>query len=234
MMQKSCLRYNLTACLCLVLAMVWSQPSEPQAPRVELLSPQLKSQTSIEEALQFRRSSRQFSPEKLTLQQLSQLLWAGQGITSPLGLRTAPSAGAKYPLELYVISNQMEGLEPGIYHYLPQSHLLEKRSDNVAKNDLYSLSFKQSWVKDAPLLLIITANFAKTEEKYHRYAPAYVYMEAGHAAQNIMLQSVSLKLAIVGVGGFEHSKLNQLLGLKQEQSIYILCIGKMINPNLIE
>jgi SagB-type dehydrogenase family enzyme len=231
-MRKLSKKKAIIVLLCLIeaLFLLWffwpKQNLRLNHSRIKLVSPILKSKISIEEAIHQRRSTRTFSNQQLSLQQLSQLLWAGQGITSANGFRTAPSAGAKYPLEIYVISNHIHPLQPGIYHYLPLSHELQKLSDDVPKNKLYEWSYQQPWVKDAPLLVIIAANFSKTEAKYHKHAPPYVYMEAGHAAQNIMLQSVSLNLGIVGVGGFAYSKINQLLGLKHEQSLYILCIGK--------
>jgi SagB-type dehydrogenase family enzyme len=233
-MQKPSLKKTIIILFCLAeaLFLLWffwpKQNVQLNHPRIKLLSPTLKSKISIEEAIHQRRSTRTFSKEQLSLQQLSQLLWAGQGITSANGFRTAPSAGAKYPLEFYVISNQIHPLQPGIYHYLPLTHELEKLSADVPKDKLYEWSYQQQWVKDAPLLLIIAGNFSKTEAKYHKYAPPYVYMEAGHAAQNIMLQSVSLNLSIVGVGSFSYSKIDQLLGLKHEKSLYILCIGKKV------
>jgi SagB-type dehydrogenase family enzyme len=233
-MQKPSLKKTVIILFCLAeaLFLLWffwpKQDTQTHYPRIKLMSPILKSNISIEESIQQRRSIRTFSKEQLNLQQLSQLLWAGQGITSANGFRAAPSAGSKYPLEIYVISNQIHTLKPGIYHYLPLTHELEKRSADVPKDKLYAWSYQQKWVRDAPLLLIIAANFSKTEAKYHKYAPPYVYMEAGHAAQNIMLQSVSLNLGIVGVGGFAYSKIDQLLGLKHEKSLYILCIGKKV------
>jgi len=189
---------------------------------IKLPRPTLKGNMSLEEALQKRRSVREYTGAEVSLSELSQLLWAAQGITSPQGLRTAPSAGALYPLEIYAVN------ATGVYHYDPLNHSLERiRSTNV-QGDLASAAFNQNAVREAPLKLVITGVYERTAAKYGDRAERYVNLEAGHAAQNVLLECPSVGLGAVPIGTFDDSKVQDALGTPaSDQPLYIIPIGRV-------
>lgn len=193
---------------------------------IELPSPMLSSRTSTEEALKLRRSIRAYKNQSLNLKEVAQLLWAAQGITSKNGFRTTPSAGALYPLEIYLVAGRIEGLSPGVYHYTPVNHALEKITNGDVRLLLAEASLGQENVKLAPANIVITAIFSRTTKKYGQLGRDFVLMEAGHAAQNIYLQSVSLKLGTVCIGAFDRNGVKKALVL-QEEPLYILPLGKI-------
>ncbi len=193
---------------------------------IELPEPQLDSPTSIESALRRRRSVREFLSRPVTLAQVSQLLWAAQGLTGNEGRRTAPSAGALYPLELLVVAGNPGELPAGIYRYRPGSHDLVLVHVGDRRRPLASAALGQEWVAQAPLTLAITAVFDRTARKYGQRARRYVDMEAGHAAQNIHLQAVALDLGTVVVGAFDDAEVSKVLGLAgNEQPLCLMPIG---------
>ncbi len=185
---------------------------------IALPQPILKGTISLEEAIAQRRSIRGFSEEPITLEEVSQLLWAAQGITEPSkGLRAAPSAGATYPLEVYLIVNQSSNIEPGAYHYIPQGHKLERipPPPGVEQHPL-----------PAAATLVFTAVYERTSQKYGEQAPLFVHMEMGHAAENVLLQAVALGLAAVVNGIFNQKELAAVLNLPADQKLlYIVRIG---------
>ncbi|MEM4250865.1 MAG: SagB/ThcOx family dehydrogenase [Candidatus Bathyarchaeia archaeon] len=192
-----------------------------------LMQPRKSSDTSLEEALLNRRSVRNYADGALTLDQLSQLLWAAQGLTSPQGLRTAPSAGGLYPLEVYVVVGGVEGLSPGVYRYLPNSHSILRILDGDRRVKLAQASLDQSWVKDAAVDVIIAAAYERITVKYGERGVRYVHLEAGHAAQNVCLQAVALGLGAVPVGAFSDEQVARLLGLTGEEiPLYIIPVGR--------
>jgi SagB-type dehydrogenase family enzyme len=203
---------------------------------IKLPPPILKSNVSIEEALLQRRSVREYKVEALTLKQVSQLLWAAYGITQPNssrsflrgGLRTAPSAGALYPLEFYLVAGRVEGLNPGLYKYNSEKHELLKILDGDKRKDVCNAALEQDMFETAPATIVITAVFARTTVKYReRGRERYVWIDAGHSAQNICLQCVSLNLGTCTVGAFDDVKLSKVLNLpKEEEPIYLLPVGK--------
>jgi SagB-type dehydrogenase family enzyme len=162
---------------------------------------------SLERALASRRSVREFTSEALTLEEISQLLWATQGITASWGGRTAPSAGALYPLEVYVAT------EDGLSHYLPEGHRLEVVSAADVRASLAKAAYGQSAAAQAPAVFAITAVPARTAAKYGERAERYVQLEAGHAAQNLLLQAVALDLAAVPMGAFSDEQVARVLAL---------------------
>ncbi len=176
---------------------------------------------SLEEVLAARRSERDFTPEPLDLDDLSHLLWSAQGITEPDGNgRAAPSAGGTYPLELYVVDHL------GLYHYLPAGHSLEVLGEDDLRPALAEAALGQQHVADAPAVVVITAVFARTEERYGERAERYVYLEAGHAAQNVLLQAVALDLGAVPVGAFHDEDVRRLLGLPADHiPLYLIPVG---------
>lgn len=187
---------------------------------LELPAPATRGRVSLEEALASRRSVREFDPEPLDPPRLSQLLWAAQGITDPGGLRTAPSAGALYPLEVYVVS------AAGLRHYEPQGHRLRRLDARDLRGALARAALGQECVARAPAVFVIAGVRARTEAKYGARSGRYLDMEAGHAAQNLLLQAVTLGLGGVPVGAFDDEAVRATLGLPRgHQPLYLVPIG---------
>jgi SagB-type dehydrogenase family enzyme len=189
---------------------------------MELPEPSTDSDVSLEQALLRRRSVRDYTDELLSAEQLGQLLWAAQGITDPSGKRTAPSAGALGPLEIYVVTGD------GVAQYLPDGHRLEQRASGDRRKALASAAADQSQVAGAPLTLVITGILARTAWKYGGdRAWRYVNLEAGHAAQNVLLQAAAAGLAGVPVGAFDDNAVMDLLGLPADhRPLYLLPLGR--------
>ncbi len=187
--------------------------------------------TSLEEALARRRSVREFTQQQpLTLAQLSQLLWAAQGITGP-GHRTAPSAGATYPLEVYLATGNAEGLPAGLYHYLPEQHRLRAVLESDLRQRLAAAAASQEWIARAPAVLVIAAIPERTASRYGVRAERYVHMEAGHAAQNVLLQATSLGLVATPVGAFNDTEVIRLLRLPADSTpLYLIPVGTTSKP----
>jgi SagB-type dehydrogenase family enzyme len=191
---------------------------------IELPAPDLTGPLSLEQALHERRSLREYTTAPLTLDEIGQLLWAGQGITDDEGHRTAPSAGARYPLELYVIT------AADLMHYMPVGHRVETRADATTLEALPDAAFDQAFVGSAPLVLIIAADPARTEQEYGAVAGELVNREAGHAAQNILLQATALGLAAVPIGGFDPAAVARLLALPPGQTVlYLIPVGEPVS-----
>jgi len=187
---------------------------------VKLPKPKLKSTTSLEEAIKSRRSVRSYSSKELTLNQISQLLWSCQGITGGMGLRAAPSAGALYPLEIYLATNQ------GVYKYLPMKHELKEISRENKKPELTRAAWGQNFISTVPVNIIICAVYERVTSRYGQRGVRYTDIEVGHAAQNIHLEAVSLGLDSVPVGAFDDKAVSDILGLpKNEKPIYIIPVG---------
>ncbi|MGE5107423.1 MAG: SagB/ThcOx family dehydrogenase [Sphingobacteriales bacterium] len=200
----------------------------PEQPAIILPAPVFKSEISVEEALLKRRSIREYKKEPLELKEISQLLWAAQGITSPYGGRTAPSAGALYPLELYLVSGNNNGISPGVYHYKPSGHILVRIAIGDKRKLLTSAALMQGAIKKSAAVIVITADYERTTGKYFERGKKYVHMEAGHVAQNIYLQAVSLKIGTVTMGAFTDSLVKEILHLpKNEFPLYLMPIGKI-------
>lgn len=194
---------------------------------IKLPRPNHEGKLSVEEALLKRRSVRDYKDEPLTLEEISQLLWAAQGITSPEGLRTAPSAGALYPIEVYIVVGKVENLPAGVYKYKPEGDELVKIVDGDKRAQLCDAAISQSWVKEAPAVIVLTAVFERTTAKYGERGIKYVYIEAGHVAQNIYLQVTALNLGTVTVGAFDDEEVKKVLEIPgKEEPLYIMPIGK--------
>lgn len=175
---------------------------------------------SLEKAIAVRRSRRDFLPKALTLEQIGQLAWAAQGQDAGSRYRTVPSAGATYPLELFVVTNE------GLFQYLCAKHALEKLTDQDLRAALASAAWGQGFIEAAPLTLVFAAQFARTTTHYGRRGIRYVYMEAGHAAQNVHLQAESLGLGSVAVGAFDDSSVSEVLSLPDYlEPIYMVVVG---------
>ena len=193
---------------------------------INLPEPKLESNFSVEQSLLKRRSIRTFTEEPLTLQELSQLLWASQGITDTRGYRTSPSAGGLYPLELYVVAGDVENLNPGIYKYRPQEHVMVLISIGDSRAELAAAALSQSCVEKGALAIVITAVYSRTMSKYGERGIRYVHIEVGHAAQNICLQATAMDLGTVTVGAFHDEEVASILCLpEEEEPLYILPVG---------
>ncbi len=203
-------------------------PMEEKRMMIKLPSPQKKGTLSLEETLERRRSIREYYPSPLTLIEVSQILWSAQGITEKTtGKRTAPSAGATYPLEIFLVVGEVEGLDPGIYRYIPQSHslLLQKKGD--FRSLLSRASLGQPWVAEAPLSLVFMADYPRTTRRYGRRGIRYVLIEVGHASQNVYLQSESLGLGTVAVGAFDDSEVKKIVAPGENlDPLYIMPVGR--------
>jgi len=195
----------------------------------KLPSPSLKGKASVEEALAQRRSIRHYGARGLLFRFLSQILWAAQGITDLDGaFRTAPSAGALYPLELYVVvrKNGVEGLPEGVYHYQPKQHALELVKEGDFSADLEAATWGQEIVKAAAASIVMTGVLARTAEKYGRRGTQYMYQESGHAAQNVFLQATALGIGTVVMGAFSEASVKRVVGAGAgERPLYIQPLG---------
>lgn len=213
--------------LCLLALGGCGPPSATPAPTgagpaTPLPTPVLAGGMSLEETLVQRRSIREFNQAPLTDAELGQLLWALQGITNERGFRTAPSAGALYPLEVYVATPD------GLFHYDPLGHRLLTMSTKDARQALYEAALRQEPVRQAPAVFVVAAVYERTQKKYGtERGPRYVHLEAGHAAQNLLLEAVALGLGAVPIGAFQDEQIRQVLGIPADhQPLYLIPAGQ--------
>jgi SagB-type dehydrogenase family enzyme len=200
---------------------------EPQSAIIALPKPETAGNVSVEQALHSRRSLRTYSRAALSLQEAAQLAWAAQGVTSRSGYRTAPSAGALYPLETFLCAGRVEGLQPGVYKYRPERHDLQLLAAGDRRAELAAAALSQAWVRDAPLTLALAAVFARITGRYMQRGIRYAWMEAGHAAQNILLQAVALGLGGVPVGAFDDRAVARILRMASpEEPLYLIPVGR--------
>ncbi len=193
---------------------------------VQLPPPDTVGGMTVEQALLHRRSVRTYTEDPLSLNQLSQILWSAQGITSPRGFRTAPSAGATFPMVVYAVVGNVEGLPCGVYRYLPQDHSIQMVIQGDLRVDLSKAALGQEWVENAPVVLVLSAIPSRTSRRYGGRAMRYIYIEAGHIGQNIYLQCASLGLGTVAVGAFIDEEVKDVLRLEGEEiPVYILPVG---------
>jgi SagB-type dehydrogenase family enzyme len=207
----------------------------PQA-IISLPSPQLKGKLSLEETIVGRRSVRRYRREPLELSQVSQILWSAQGITGGRGFRAAPSAGATYPLEIFLVVGAVFGsqskqpareLQDGLYHYEVDSHSLVLYKATDLRPDLARAALDQKFIVDAPVAIVICALFHRTSRRYGGRGERYVHMEVGHVGENIHLQAAALGLATVEVGAFRDEEVREVLGLEEQiQPLYVMPVGK--------
>jgi len=190
---------------------------------IELPEPVKSGSMPLEEAIFNRRSQRSFVDKDLDLAQIGQLLWSCQGITSKkwgVGFRAAPSAGALYPLEIYVVSKN------GLWHYLPSEHKLEVLLNTDLRNSLAKACFDQDTVSQAPVDIVICAVYRRITGKYSQRGRRYVHIEVGHAAQNVHLEAVAMGLGSVPIGAFEDEQVKKVLALDpEEEPLYVIPVG---------
>jgi SagB-type dehydrogenase family enzyme len=187
---------------------------------VTLPKPELRGSIPLEQTIAARRSQRDFSSKSLTPEQIGQLAWAAQGQDTRSRYRTVPSAGATYPLELFVVT------EEGLFHYLPGKHALAKLTDQDLRGRLAAAAWGQEFIAAAPVTLVFAAEFARTTGRYGQRGIRYVYMEAGHAAQNVHLQAEALGLGSVAVGAFDDASVSKVLALPDNlEPLYMVPVG---------
>ena len=197
---------------------------------IYLPSPNQKGGISLEEAIAQRRSRRDFTAEPISQSQLSQILWAAQGISDTQGrYRTAPSAGATYPLEIFIVcgSDSIDKMGDGIYHYNVDSHSLTLHHQGDVRLELARAALNQEFIYQAPADIVICALYERTLRIYDGRGESYVHMEVGHAGQNIYLQTAALGLATVAIGAFHDEQVREILRLdKQCKPLYIMPVGR--------
>jgi SagB-type dehydrogenase family enzyme len=189
---------------------------------IKLPEPRTGDGTSVEQVLRIRRSVRSFAAVPLKLSEAAQLLWSAQGITDRDGLRTAPSAGALYPLEIYLVAGDVNDLPSGVWHYRPDNHRLEHLGDTDIRPSLAHAAHDQAWIREAAAVVVFAAVYERTTRKYGKRGIQYVHIEAGHAAENLFLQAVSLGLNTVVVGAFQDDAIRNTLGLPEDHVPLIL------------
>lgn len=203
----------------------------PEAPKIQLDPPAVHGGKPIWETIKGRRSLRDFSNQPLSRAELSQLLWAPQGITRlemGYGLRAAPSAGALYPVETYLSVQNVQDIEPGIYHYTPHEHALELLDKGDHGQSVAEAALDQAFLVDAAVVFAWTAVFPRSAWKYAERAYRYVYLDAGHIAQNVALAAVALGLGSCQVAALYDDEVNALLGVdgRDESILYMTAVGR--------
>jgi SagB-type dehydrogenase family enzyme len=209
---------------------------------VKLPSPRLKGEVSLEETILRRRSIRRYQKQPVELSQLSQVLWSAQGITGTGGFRAAPSAGATYPLEIFVAIGKQgvimrevptasrqapEELASGIYHYEVDAHALTLQKSGDLRPDLARAALDQEFIVEAPVDIVICAIYYRTSYRYGGRGERYVHIEVGHVGENIHLQALALGLATVEVGAFHDEEVRKVLGVQEQtKPVYIMPLGR--------
>jgi len=217
----------LSACTAPAPTFVSPTSTPESAVTIKLPEPRTKGEVSLEETMFKRRSVRDFADKPLTLQEVSQLLWSAQGITSRWGGRTAPSAGALYPLEVYLVAGNVDNLAPSVYKYKADGHELTLVKDKDVRKELAEAALGQEYVKEGAVDIVIAAVYERTTQKYGDRGIRYVHMEAGHAAQNIYLQATALNLGTVTIGAFYDNQVKDILGMPQNEALlYIMPVGR--------
>ncbi len=212
-----------------LLAMGDAVGGKAQMANAKLPKPRLKGEMSVEEAVQRRRSRRHFTQAPLTLEQLGQLLWCAQGITDAGGRkRAAPSAGATYPMEIFVAvgPRTVGDLEAGVYRYVPAGHELEEVFGGDIRAEISEAALGQDFLESAPLDILMAADYGRTSGRYGERAPRYVHMEAGHIGQNVYLQAEALGLGTVAVGAFRDEAVARAFRLPSHLvPLYLMPVG---------
>ncbi len=198
---------------------------------VRLPPPVTKGKMSVEKAIYKRRSVRRYRSEPLSIAQVSQVLWSAQGITGRGGHRAVPSAGATYPLELFLLTGDgtVDSLEAGIYHYNVDSHSLSLHQRGDFRRELARAALDQGFIATAPIDIVVCALYQRTSYRYGKRGERYVHMEVGHVGENVHLQVLTLGMATVMVGAFEDDEVGKVLGLEAAiKPLYIMPVGKPI------
>jgi len=212
--------------------------SRATGPAIPLPLPCTDGTVSVEATLHNRRSTRSYLVQPLTLSEVSQLLWAAYGITKTFegapafvrgGFRTAPSAGARFPLELYLAAFDVTGLPAGIYWYNSEKHELVRIADGDSRKEVSEAAFNQSQFETAAAAIVYSAVYERTMVKYgQRGRDRYVCMDLGHSAENVYLQACALKIGTCAIGAFTDLWLKKAVGMtRAEEPLYIMPLGKI-------
>ena len=195
---------------------------------VALPTPVLEGTVALERALSQRRSTRQLPPDTLTISQVGQLLWAAQGMNRPGRGRTAPSAGATYPLDAYLVAGAVAELPAGIYRYRPARHDLVRVDTGDRRAALAEAALRQTWIASVPAVLVLVADYSRTTSRYGDRGFRFTHIEAGAAAQNVYLQCVTLGLGTTFVGAFDDARAGVVLSLGTDRTaLGLLPVGKL-------
>ncbi|MGM0532851.1 MAG: SagB/ThcOx family dehydrogenase [Bacteroidota bacterium] len=198
--------------------------------KIKLPARKISDKVSIGYTLQKRTSCRSYERKSVTLQQLANMLWAAQGVVSQSFnmRRTAPSAGATFPLEIFVAVRKegVEGLHQGIYQYSPEEHSLKRVNEEDVTEELVKACFNQDFIQNAGVNLLIAADFERTKERYASRGERYVYMEAGSVTQNISLEAVDQGLGTVIVGAFDDEAVQKIFGLEKWIPLAVMPVGQ--------
>ncbi len=198
---------------------------------LQLPNPAFDSEVSVEYALANRRSQRNFTNKALSSREISQILWAAYGVTKPYekpaflrgGLKTAPSAGGRYPLEIYLLAGNIADIPTGLYKYIPAGHQLKKLHSRDVRSELAEAALNQLMLQEAPAGIVYTAIFERNTSKYgDRGRERYVPMDVGHTAQNVYLQATAMGLGTCAVGAFYDDKVAEVLELPDEEEPLML------------
>jgi SagB-type dehydrogenase family enzyme len=203
----------------------------PSAPKIQLSQPSIRGGAPLWDAIRERCSARRFRDDPLQEAELSQLLWAAQGITRisrGVGFRTVPSAGALYPVETYLVIHDVEGIEPGVYHYGIEGHELDQLQTGDFQMEITRAALDQEIAAWANVVFVWTAVFGRSKWKYKQRAYRYVYLDAGHIAQNVALAAVALGLGSCQIAALYDDEANALLGVDgvEESAIYMTVVGR--------
>ncbi len=194
---------------------------------IKLPDPRITGEQSVEVLFKQRRSVRSYQKSPLNLADVGQLLWSAQGVSNAQGLRTAPSAGALYPLKLFVVVGDVNELSPGIYQYNPEEHSLLKTVNGDLRKSLQKAALDQSCIGDAAIIFVFTAIYQRTTWKYGKRGLRYVHMEVGHAGQNLFLQAEALGMGTVVVGAFDDDEIREVLNLDTDvQPLSLMPVGR--------
>ena len=200
---------------------------QPEKGVIRLADPSFDGVLSVEAAIRARRSVREYDDATLTLSEASQLVWAAQGISHADGLRTVPSAGALYPLDVYLVAGRVEGLGPGVYRYRPGEHSLLKVVAGDRRRQLAVAALKQEQVEQGAAVIVLSVVYDRVVGKYGQRGVCYAHMEAGLAAENVHLQVTGLGLGTVIVGAFEDDEVRRIMGMEQsEHPLVLMPVGR--------
>ncbi|MEE9596163.1 MAG: SagB/ThcOx family dehydrogenase [Acidiferrobacterales bacterium] len=201
---------------------------------IELPVPSLDGSVSVEDAINKRRSVREFTDQPLSIADLPQCVWSAQGITGSDGKKVAPSAGAVYPVTLYVVVGVIENLSAGLYRYEPNRHTLEAIRAGELRAQLRDAALKeQPWIGQAASILVIAADISKASSAFQQQPPAgerglrYIYMEVGAIAENVYLQGQTIGVGVVFIGGFDDQMVMDVLKLPSPYTpVGLVCLGR--------
>ncbi len=190
--------------------------------------PEAPANDSLIEALAARRSVRRYTPGGVCLAEVSLLLYSAQGATHPKGFRCVPSAGALFPLELFLISGECPELDPGVYRYIPQEHALQATAQGDKRGDVAAACLNQAWMAQAQIMIGVCAVYSRITDRYGQRGEQYVHMEVGAAGQDIGLAAAAMGLGTVMVGAFNDVSVQQVLGARgEEHPLLIMPVGRM-------